>query len=203
MERPKILCISVYRGPGEKLAVEQRGSRLVYINGDVEPIVREVDFLLAEAAALRALGPRIQIRYQLRKNGIEIMSVSLVYRARAYHLRLSARARVLVDYLAKRRLPLSAAQIRTGVGSGQFYKYILDGGEGRREVRRFNHVRVHIKRIRDAFADVFREAEMDADPYRVLISEPANGRTVLYLLRCSTEWIEEDRSPEMFTLRRS
>jgi len=146
------------------------------MNSNFEPILHEVDFLFAEAATLRAIGPRLRILYRLSRDGTEVAMVSLVHRSRLYHLRLATRARVLVGHLAKHRLPQSAAQIQTSI--------------------RLSHVKVYIKRVREALARAFRDAGMDsADPYRVLVSEPTDGKTVLYTLRCSVEWLHESLPP--------
>jgi hypothetical protein len=197
MDSPVILCVSrVYRGPRERLEIERRGARMVYLNSNFEPILQEVDFLLAEAAASRANGPRIQILYCLRDDGIEVAMAFLVHRSRLYPVRLASRGRILLDHLARHRLPQSAAQIQASIRSDSFYSSrVFDGGGTRRPARRLSHVKVYIKRIREALAQAFQDAGIDSvDPRKVLISEPANGSTVLYSLRCSVEWTYDEHS---------
>jgi hypothetical protein len=155
-----------------------------------EPICREIDFLLHESSMLRATGPRIQILYHDHESRAEVAMVSLVHRSRIYPLRLAPGARILFDYLAKHRLPQSAAQIQAGIHS-LYGIHPFDGGGTRRRARRLSHLKVHVQRIRIALAQAFRDAGIAADPYRVLISEPADGKTVLYSMRCSIEWLIE------------
>jgi hypothetical protein len=169
------------------------------MSGDIGPIIEEVEYLLAAAAAFRAVGPRLQIIHRFHRSetscapGEEVAAVYLVHRSELYHVRLGIGELLLFDYLAKSRLPQSAAQIQAGVRSDPFYtRHAWNSGATRRQVRRINHVRVYVKRIREALALSFREAGMDyADPYKVLVSETTTSNSVLYALKCSIEWVHE------------
>lgn len=169
------------------------------MSGDIGPIIEEVEYLLAATTAFRAAGPRFQILHRFHRSGTscapgeQVAAVYLVHRSRLYHLRLGIGALLLFDYLAKRRISQSAAQIQASARSDPFYtRHAWNGGPTQRQVRRLNHVRVYVKRIREALALAFLEAGMDsADPYKVLVSETTTSNSVLYALKCSVELVHE------------
>jgi hypothetical protein len=162
------------------------------------PIIEEVDFALAEMAALKASGPHLRILHKLHQSGTnccpgeQIALVSFVYRTRAVIIPLSPTQNLLVDYLARCRLPGTASQIEAGVRSDPFCVHhganARTRGKQTRTIGRMS-VKVHIERIRRALQIAFREAGVEQlDPYRVLVSEPTTGNQVLYALKGHVDW---------------
>lgn len=90
------------------------------------PIIEEIDYALAEMAALKDSGPHLRILHKLHEPGTDshpgeqTALVSLVHRAREIIIPLSPAQNLLMDYLARCRLPQSASQIETGVRNDPF-----------------------------------------------------------------------------------
>src|SRR5882724_7944986 len=108
--------------------------------GRFEPIIDVIDTMLVEISQLVEQGPcfRFVYRSDLRT---EAPCVSLMHRSREYALNLSHSSAVILDYLARNRLPQSARQIAAGV------RRTLQ--IGRRSVKEY------IKRIRRSLQPAF------------------------------------------------
>jgi hypothetical protein len=164
---------------------------------DFAPIIEEIDYVLAEMAALKASGPCLHILHKLHEPGTdccpgeEVAIVSLVYRAHEIIIRLSPAQSLLIDYLARCRLPQSASQLEVGIRNDRFCA--RHGAKARtreKYARRIGRtsIKVHVERIRRALQDAFREAGVDLDPFQVLASETTTGNQVLYKLRAHVDW---------------
>lgn len=163
------------------------------------PILQEVDFLVAERKEIAAAGPHFKIIHRFHESGTdccageEITSASLVCRSREYVLRLSPKLLMLFDYLARHRhIPQSAAHIVSGMQRSTFYT--KHGANARVAVQRsgrltFRTVKVYIQRLRDAFQIVFGEANLNIDPFLVLVSEATDTNCTLYRLKATAEWV--------------
>jgi len=117
--------------------------------------------------------------------GEEIWTVMIVFQGRDIHLRLSLATRILADYLARtRHIPQSATQIAAGLRQSPFHlKHGHRGGLSQRRKISRSHIRVYIKRLRQALAIAFQEAGLPLDPIRVLVSLPTTGTDLALRMR--------------------
>jgi hypothetical protein len=162
-------------------------------------VLDRVDLLLAELVELRSRGPHFRIRHRFWMNldeclpGEEILSVSLVHRDREYWLPLSLPLRILFDYLARHsRFPQSAAQIETGIREDPFSIQHASNVAARSRFTRGiprSHVRVYVERLRIAFQQSFREADLPREPREVLLSEKTVMNEIGYRLVASVDWV--------------
>lgn len=122
--------------------------------------------------------------------GEEIWTVLLILPGKQIHLRLSLALRLLVDYLARtRHVPQSATQIAAGLRQSPFHmNHGRRGGVAQRRKMSRSHIRVYVRRLRQALDVAFREAGLPLDPTRVLVSLPTTGNEVLYQLKAAIEW---------------
>lgn len=162
----------------------------------------EIDFLLAEQRELLGRGPSFKIVHRFRMPGSdclpgeEILAVCLIHRGREHHLRLPLALRILFDYLARHsRIPQSAGQIELGIRADDFYRRHAANGTGRRAVTRGmarSFVRQYARRLRQALALAFDEANLRIDPHDVLIEKKTVGNEVGYQLRANCDWVHLD-----------
>ena len=164
----------------------------------MEPVVDGVDLLLAELRLLQSQGPHLTIVHRFCEPGMlctpgeEVAGVYLVHRSQFYSLRLSLALRMLIDYLAKHsHFPQSASQIEAGMRADAFYirhgdNAMLHNGLKRRISR--SAIKEYIKRLRLALGLAFRQAGLNLDPLRVVVSEPTVMNEVGYRLKASVEW---------------
>jgi hypothetical protein len=165
----------------------------------METVVDSVDLLLAEIRSLRSQGPRLRILHRFREPGVlcvpgeEIAVSYFVHRGRLFPLRLSLSLRMLIDYLAKHsHFPQSASQIEAGMRADPFYvKHGTNctGPNGlKRKISR-SAIKEYVKRLREALALAFREAGLNVDARRVVVSEPTVSNEIGYRLKATVEWV--------------
>ena len=140
---------------------------------------------------------RLRILHRFGKTGTlfcspgeEIWTVLLVLPGRNINLRLSLALRILVDYLARtRHIPQSATQIAAGLRKSPFHlNHGSRGGVPQRRRMSRSHIRVYIKRLRQALEIAFQEAGLPLDAHRFLVSLTTTGNEVLYQLKATVEW---------------
>jgi hypothetical protein len=127
--------------------------------------------------------------------GEEVAWILLVLSNRQADLKLSLALRILFDYLAKQRRPLSAAQIVAGLRADPFYFQHGANVQGTAKLRRrfsYGAVKENVKRLRKALQAAFDEAGLKFDAFEVLVSESTETNEVRYRLKASIGWIHLD-----------
>jgi hypothetical protein len=164
-----------------------------------DPVIQEIEVLLAESAQLAASGPHFIILHRLWERGSnclpgeEIAGIWLVYRGREFQLRLSLALRLLFDHLARRRwLAQSASQIESAMKADAFYaRHGTNVRTSTRQTRRITRsaIKTYIQRIRKALRSAFEEAGVQVDSANVLASRPTEGNEIAYQLRATIAWV--------------
>jgi hypothetical protein len=165
-------------------------------------VIEEVDFLVAELKERATVGPHIKIVHKYRQPGSdcapgeEIAVAYVVHRARESFIRLSCPLLSVFDYLAHHtRLPQTAPQIVSGLRADPFYQKqganAYTRGQLTRKIGR-SSIKVYIQRLRAALGQAFRDAHLQLDPYKVLVSEDTSSNMAGYRLRATFEWIHVD-----------
>jgi hypothetical protein len=153
------------------------------------PVLEEIEFLTAERKQITSSGPHLSGLYTLTEKGRKrIVSICLVHRSRPFPIKLSRRGRIFVDFLAKHKhLLLTAAEIEAGID--EFYAE--NGNRSRRSGQKHilprRMVKVYAQRAKGALGRAFHAAGLNANPYRVLLSEPSETNQTLYRLKCTFE----------------
>ena len=171
-------------------------------NSPLTAVLNTVDLMLAEARHIRAMGPHFRILHRFHVPGTdclageEVFAVFLVWRGREYQLPLSPALLLLFDFLAHHpRIAQSAKQIELGIRADEFYRQHAKNANGRpallRRIPR-SAVRELIKRLHDALALVFREANLPMDPRRVVVAEETVSNLKLYRIRGTFQWTHHD-----------
>jgi hypothetical protein len=159
-------------------------------------VAHAVDLLLAELALFKSVGPHFRILHRYREPGTvcmwgeEIAGVYLVHRAREFVVPLSTTLRLLFDFLARHtHLPQSATQIAAAMSTDPFYRRHGARASGPKLTRRIGRASVKelVKRIRQALAQAFREANMAVDAETVLLSDKTVSNEVGYRLKATVE----------------
>jgi hypothetical protein len=161
-------------------------------------VLRAIRLAKAEHARLAACGPRFVIVHRFWQPGTictpgeAVAYICLLHRAEAFSLRLSIGLMLLFDYLARHRhIGQSASLIAAGLNVDPFFQEhgtyanaheFLSKGLSRTAVKQ------QIVRLRAALVSVFREAGLNLDVNRVLISEETEGNEVRYRLKISVTW---------------
>ena len=172
------------------------------MNDRFAPIAEQVELLLTEVREIKASGPHFWILHRFREPetdcapGEEIVAIFLVYRGRAYLLRLSLAQRLLFDYLAQHRhLAQSASQIAAGMHADPFYRmHGYNGGHDTSLTRRIcrSFIRQYIRRIHLAVSQALKAVRLTGDPKTVLVPENLGGNEVRYHLRATCAWLHDD-----------
>jgi len=171
------------------------------MNDKFAQVIEEVELVLAESAQLIETGPQFRIVHDLHvpgtncRAGEEISVILLVYRSRVYLVKLSLALRILFDYLARHRLPQSAAQIEAGIRRDFFAaRHGANARTRQKQTRRVSRsgVKEYVKRIRQALGMAFQEAGLNLDPTGVLVSEETVGNEVIYRLKAAVDWTHKD-----------
>ena len=172
------------------------------MNDRFEPVLQELDFLVAESAQLAASGPQLRILHRLRQPGTDccpgelVAMAALVLRSREFRLPLSPAPLLFFDFLARhRRLSQSAAQIEAALRNDPFVlRHAANARLPHRKTRCIarSTVKEYVKRIRRALAAAFHEARLNFDPCRVLLSEETEGNVVTYRLKANVTWIHQE-----------
>lgn len=167
-------------------------------------VLNAVDVLLAEVRHIRAAGPHFVIAHRFREPGSEclpgeeVFAVFLIYRGRDYQLPLATSQLLLFEYLARHsRLAQSANQIEVGIRADPFFReHATNANVKSSLVRRIprSAVREHVKRVHDALAIVFHEANLPIDPRKVLVVKETVSNEVGYRLRATCHWTHTDLS---------
>jgi hypothetical protein len=160
------------------------------------PIVRGIELLLAEKRSLIAVGPQLKIVHRfwvpgtLCLPGEEILGVCWIHRGRELPLRLSLSSRILIDYLARCRLPQTAAQIEAGILVDTFYLRHGSNGKAGSQIRMIKKraVKVFVQRVRVAFRLAFLQAGVRLDPRSILVSQATDTNVTTYRLKVRAEW---------------
>src|SRR5258708_16045201 len=98
----------------------------MYLNDSLETVIHAVDVMVAESMQV-ACALRIVHRFRPRGAvnclpGEEVFAAFLLYRGRAYQLRLSLSARLLLDYLPRHPpVPQSPPQIPAAIHTSAFF----------------------------------------------------------------------------------
>lgn len=174
----------------------------MYTNDRSMYVGEKIDLLLAELRHLRSSGPNFRIVHRFREPGCdcapgeEVAVVELVCRGRAYPLPLSVTLLLVFDYLAHHsHLPQTASQITAGMKAAPFYqKHGANAADHVRLTRKISlsSVKVYIERLRAALRLVFRDAQIQIDPFTVLVSQQTLSNQVGYRIRAHFKWIHID-----------
>jgi hypothetical protein len=168
------------------------------MDDEFAPVIEEIDFALAEMAALKAAGPHLKILHRWHEAGTdcapgeETALIWFVYRAREFVVPLPLAERLLVDYWAHCRLPQTASQIEAGFRADPYCsRHGANARTLRKQTRNIGRtsVRVYVERIREALQIAFTEAGVNLDPYQVLASKRTTGNQILYQLKAYVDWI--------------
>jgi len=161
-------------------------------------ILRAIKLVKAERAELSLRGPRFLVVHRFWQPettctpGEAIADVRLWHRGREFSLALSTRPLLLFDYLGRHmRLGQSASHIVAGISADPFcqqHGYHADLHENINKKLSRNAIKQQIVRLRAALRSVFREADLNIDPDRVLIAEEIAGNEVRYRLKATIEW---------------
>jgi hypothetical protein len=161
------------------------------------PLVYDIDLVLSEQKELVAAGPPLTICHRFQPPyttgctpGEEIYFISLDA-AGGITIKLSTATKIIIDYLARNRVPQNASQIEAGIRADPFYrKHGHNGTTSKIQTRKIcrSLVRVYVERFRKALGTAFADAGIALDPRSVLISEPTDGNEVLYRLKASIRW---------------
>jgi len=163
------------------------------------PLLRSIDFILAEQRELAAGGPHLTIwhRFQESKTlgcrpGEEILLISLNVAGRYVPLKVSLALKIVIDYLAiHRHIAQSASQIEAGIRSDRFYanhgSNVKTVSTQTRKICR-SAIKVYVQRFRRALTIAALDAGLILDPHSVLISEKTEGNEVLYRLEARVNW---------------
>jgi hypothetical protein len=174
----------------------------MFANDELMTIVEEVDVLVAEIRELNSAGVHFRIIHRFHSPGTdcaageEVAGVYLVHHGREYALRLSLALRLLFDYLARHsHLPQSATQIEAGIRAELFYREhaanAMETDKLNRSIPR-SYIRVYIARLRSTLKGTFRQADLEVNPDRILMSREAVMNEVGYQLVGTFEWVHMD-----------
>jgi hypothetical protein len=124
--------------------------------------------------------------------GEEVIAAHIIHRGSSYRLPLSTTHLIVLDYLCRhRRVAQSAAQIAAGLDSELFYLHHgsnTRGGAVLRARTSRTAVRQQVKRIRENFAQCFRQAGIDLDPVTIIRSQVTSTREVKYQVEADVTW---------------
>jgi hypothetical protein len=165
---------------------------------DTFEVIRMARLLAAERAQLVARGPQFCIYHHFWQIGTictpgeVIADIQLWHRTKRISLPLGLRLAELFDYLARHQhLAQCAAHIAAGLSVDPFTRqhgaYADAKSSLSKKVSRTS-VKQQIIRLRDGLRRAFREAGLNLDPCRVLISEKTTVNEVRYRLRGSVTW---------------
>jgi len=163
----------------------------------LQPIIEEVDYLLAERRQLAADGPHFIVTHGYHRHGTlclrgeTVEQVCLAYRCREFPLHLSPTGLLIVDCLCRyRRTSLTAARIAEILASDPFYMH--HGANAHKRNGKVPQpsrasIKVHVQRIREQMAKAFKEAGLNIALNRVLISDMTDSNIVVYRLKAGLE----------------
>jgi hypothetical protein len=173
-------------------------------------LIREIDYLLAARKEIAAEGPCFRIVHARRVAGNEsspcctgcipgeeILGVWLVHRGRSYQLAFSRAEAGLVDYLSRRRMMQTATQIERGIHTDPFHQWQCTRRRksGGREARYHRTtIRIYVRRVRLALADVFHDSGLSIDPASVMVIQPTFSNEVMYRFTARTECVHISRA---------
>ena len=159
-------------------------------------LIEEVDFLLAEGRHLRARGVHLIVTHRdhvpgtICAPGEMIGEIALGGFLEPVSLGLAHMSLLLMDYLCRYRMPLSALRIEQIMNTGPFYVHYAANKIRRHQVIARpdrNTVRVYIGRIRKQMENVFREVGLNLDLRQVLVSEMTDSNVPIYKLKVTAE----------------
>ncbi len=177
------------------------------MSNELRMVAYKAEAALTELAELLQTGPVIRIIHRFWRSdteclpGEEIWAIFLLHRGREIRLPLSLAVRVLLNYLAEtKHIPQSAAQISAGIRQSAFYaKHGMNSGIAlRRNISR-SAVKEYVTRLRKAFHLAFREAALNLNPERVLVSRTTVGNEVQYQLRATIQWVHVAAEDSLFS----
>jgi hypothetical protein len=168
------------------------------MENEMEVILRAVDLMAAERAALTTHGPRFCIHHRFWQPetictpGEMIAEICLLHRTREISLPLPSRLMLLFDYLARHRhVGQCAAQIAAGLSVDPFSRrhgaYAKAGANLIRGVSR-TAVKQQVMRLRSGLGRAFRKAGISLDPRRVVLSERTATNEIRYRLKANVSW---------------
>jgi hypothetical protein len=168
------------------------------MRNEYEPIIRAVKLLALEQKRLAISGPRFLILHRFWRTGTictpgeAIAEVRLLHRTQQIPVPLSLRLMLLFDYLARHKyLVQNAGQIAAGLSADPFTrehgKYVSARSSLSKRLSR-TAVKQQIMRLRIGLNLAFREARLNLNPTRVLLSEETTTNEVRYRLRASVIW---------------
>jgi hypothetical protein len=158
------------------------------------------DLAMLEIDSLRRGKVRLVILHQYKNVGVsghcapgeQVIAAHIVHRGDSYRLPLSTTHLILLDYLCRHRgVAQSAAQIAAGLNSELFYVHHGSNAKGGAVVRARTSrtvIRQQVKRIRESFAQCFRETKIDGDPAAIIRSCATSTREVLYQVEADVTW---------------
>lgn len=184
-----------------QLMLERRGYALP-TRSNFGNVLESVDLLLLELKMLLAVGPHFKILHHYRQPGSdcapgeEVAGVYLVHRAKEFLIHLSCPLLLVFDYLGHHsHLPQTASQIVSGLRANPFYqKHGANTAARLHPMRRIGRssLKVYIQRLRGALGEAFHDAQLQLDPYNVLVSEETSSNVAAYRMRATFEWIHVD-----------
>jgi hypothetical protein len=171
------------------------------LKGEGAAVLDAVDLLFAETRHLRSQGVCFRIVHRLRRMGTicapgeEVAAIFLMHHGREYRLRIPLSLRLLFDFLAHSRFPQSASQIEIGMRTSQFYiQHGANGLNGKSLTRSFakSSIRVYVQRLRRALSWSLREAGLQLDVERILVSQATVSNETGYRIIGVTDWVHID-----------
>jgi len=162
----------------------------------------EVDFRLAQRRHLRERGVHLIVTHSCHISGTQcapgemIEDIALGGQTQPHSFGFSHMSLLLMDCLCRYRVSLSALRIEQIMNTDPFYVHYASNRIGcnqclARPDRRT--IRVYVRRIMKQMENVFRDAGINLDPNRVLISEVTDSNTILYKLRATIELLHIEK----------
>ena len=161
----------------------------------LDPLVKEIEFILAERRNLRARGLHLIVSHldhvpgTICAPGEMIGDISLGLPIPT-SLRLSQMSLLLMDCFCRHRIPLTASCIEQIMISEPFYvDYAANRiGDDRVFAKPDSRtVRVCVSRIRKQMEMIFQELGLTIDPCQILTSEATDSNVTVYRLKATVE----------------
>ena len=169
------------------------------MSDDIEPIIHKIEGYFYRQTLAACSGPSVRIIHRFRKPGTicapgeEIGAIYLLGPDKSAVLHFSLTLRLLFDYVASRRMPLSPTQIADGLRASLFHnQHGMNAGTLSR--RRFSRsaIKEYVRRIRGALQLGIEEVGLSLDPSQVLISDGTVSNEVRYRIKAQVEWWHEE-----------
>jgi hypothetical protein len=195
----RILCFSTTpRNVRFAMELGKCGARYVRAS-DAAMLMEAIELLSSEMHDLKQSGLCFHVVHSFSHGvcgpGEMISGIELCQGAALFQLRLALSQRFLFNLLAENRgVALDAFQIAAGLSCRFYREHGVNAGMRQTIKVRVATVKVLVRRIRQAMADVFSEAGLHCDPYEVLRTfTPEGSSRALYRLHADTRWQHKPR----------